>query len=393
MLRKTLYFADRNSAVNSFVVVLPALPVIATTLAPDRRRTSRARSCKRPRRVVHLDQERRSRRLFGSTGSRHHTRRARRERPRDEVVAVEPSALDRHEQVAGGERPRIDRHALEPTVRIARDQPSAGDGRDLRRGQRDRLHPLDHSRAAAAARQRRACHLHVVERQRPIADHLVLLVSLAGDERPGRPRSRVLNRLLDRLPPIDDRERRRDLAGRAARTRSAGITMPRLISSMIFSGSSLRGLSEVTITRSLSRAATAPISGRLVRSRSPPQPKTVMIRPGRQRPRGLEQILQRVVGVRVVDDDADVVAAIRRPSGSARARARATAMPASIAANGRSSAIAAADCREDVVGVGPPDQARTRRATCRAACARRRSARRARTCSGPGRTSAAASMA
>ena len=37
--------ADRNSATISLVVVLPALPVIATTVAPDRRRTSRARSC------------------------------------------------------------------------------------------------------------------------------------------------------------------------------------------------------------------------------------------------------------------------------------------------------------------------------------------------------------
>jgi hypothetical protein len=46
------------------------------------------------------------------------------------------------------------------------------------------------------------------------------------------------------------------------------------------SGGSLRGLSEVTTTTSESRAATAPISGRLVRSRSPPQPKTVMSRRG-----------------------------------------------------------------------------------------------------------------
>ena len=32
----------RNAAVTSFVVVLPALPVTATTRAPDRRRTHRA---------------------------------------------------------------------------------------------------------------------------------------------------------------------------------------------------------------------------------------------------------------------------------------------------------------------------------------------------------------
>ena len=56
--------------------------------------------------------------------------------------------------------------------------------------------------------------------------------------------------------------------------------MPRRISSTIASGGSLRGLSEVTTTTSESREATAPISGRLVRSRSPPQPKTVITRRG-----------------------------------------------------------------------------------------------------------------
>ena len=43
-------------------------------------------------------------------------------------------------------------------------------------------------------------------------------------------------------------------------------------------GSSVRGLSEVMTTTSLSFAATAPISGRFVRSRSPPHPNTVMTR-------------------------------------------------------------------------------------------------------------------
>ena len=42
---KTRWRDARNSAATSLVVVLPALPVIATTRAPDRRRTSRATSC------------------------------------------------------------------------------------------------------------------------------------------------------------------------------------------------------------------------------------------------------------------------------------------------------------------------------------------------------------
>ena len=45
---------------------------------------------------------------------------------------------------------------------------------------------------------------------------------------------------------------------------------------MIASGSSERGLSEVTTVRSARRAAISPILGRLSRSRSPPQPKTQM---------------------------------------------------------------------------------------------------------------------
>ena len=47
---------------------------------------------------------------------------------------------------------------------------------------------------------------------------------------------------------------------------------------MIASGSSERGLSEVTIATSASRAAIAPISGRLPRSRSPPAPNTAITR-------------------------------------------------------------------------------------------------------------------
>ena len=45
LVRNTRYLAPRNSAVISLVVVFPALPVIATTFVPDRRRTSRAIDC------------------------------------------------------------------------------------------------------------------------------------------------------------------------------------------------------------------------------------------------------------------------------------------------------------------------------------------------------------
>ena len=62
---------------------------------------------------------------------------------------------------------------------------------------------------------------------------------------------------------------------------SGSPVIPARISSMIACGSSLRGLSEVTIATSESSVAIRPISGRLPRSRSPPQPKTVIRRPRR----------------------------------------------------------------------------------------------------------------
>ncbi len=78
---------------------------------------------------------------------------------------------------------------------------------------------------------------------------------------------------------------------------------------MMLSGDSERGLSEVTMALSASRAATAPISGRLPRSRSPPAPNTHMSRhrSGRRRrelARGLQDVLERVGRVGIVDEEA-----------------------------------------------------------------------------------------
>ena len=78
---------------------------------------------------------------------------------------------------------------------------------------------------------------------------------------------------------------------------------PTSASLMMSSGSSLRGLSLVSTTRSLSGPAASPISGRLLRSRSPPQPKSVMMRAGGiEFARRGQQIAQSVVGVRVIHD-------------------------------------------------------------------------------------------
>ena len=74
---------------------------------------------------------------------------------------------------------------------------------------------------------------------------------------------------------------------------------------MIASGSSERGLSEVTIVTSARSAAILPISGRFPRSRSPPAPKTTITRPGPSPRAALKHRREGVRRVRVVDDDGE----------------------------------------------------------------------------------------
>ena len=96
------------------------------------------------------------------------------------------------------------------------------------------------------------------------------------------------------------------------------LSTPAMISAMIASGSSERGLSEVTITSSASREAISPISGRLPRSRSPPAPNTHSTRP--PAPPGEPTIsraarstfCERVRRVRVVDQHREVLALVDR---------------------------------------------------------------------------------
>ena len=64
---------------------------------------------------------------------------------------------------------------------------------------------------------------------------------------------------------------------------------PATICARMAAGSSSRGLSLVTTTRSASRAAMAPISGRLLASRLPPQPNTHHRRPPRARASGCKR--------------------------------------------------------------------------------------------------------
>ena len=92
--------------------------------------------------------------------------------------------------------------------------------------------------------------------------------------------------------------------GRPAPATLSGCDRPSRIWLMMASGFSLRGLSLVTTTRSAFFSATAAISGRLVGSRSPPQPNTHHSWPPRccgQRPQRLQRLVQRVGRVGVVD--------------------------------------------------------------------------------------------
>ena len=129
--------------------------------------------------------------------------------------------------------------------------------------------------------------------RRPVADDLAAFVALAGDQQhiaaAAAPRPRGGS-------PRGGR-RSRPRPGAAAR-----------IAARIVAGSSLRGLSSVTITLSAFCAAIAPISGRLPASRSPPAPNTTIRLALHIGPQRLERLRQRVGLVRVVDEDRRAVA-------------------------------------------------------------------------------------
>ena len=78
--------------------------------------------------------------------------------------------------------------------------------------------------------------------------------------------------MTDRLWTHDEAE-----ASTGGRSTARG--QPDSASRRIAAGSSVRGLSSVSHTRSAWRQAASAMSGRLARSRSPPQPKTTITRP------------------------------------------------------------------------------------------------------------------
>ena len=162
------------------------------------------------------------------------------------VVEERLAAGDDDEEVAGFDAPRVD--------------PDAGDRLPRRlRACRARAHAP--RRASTGSRERLLRSLAVVERKGPVGELLALLRALARDED-----DVAGGRELDRAP----------MAAARSSSTSTGRSAPATISATIASGSSLRGLSDVTIATSASSAASFPMSGRLPRSRSPPAPTTTM---------------------------------------------------------------------------------------------------------------------
>ena len=84
--------------------------------------------------------------------------------------------------------------------------------------------------------------------------------------------------------------------------------LPACMSAKIWDSGSPRGLSAVAKAKSANSCTALTMSGRFVRSRLPPQPKTTSSRPGVIAPKHPERVAQGVVGVGVVDEHVEGLA-------------------------------------------------------------------------------------
>ena len=205
----------------------------------------------------------------------------------DVIVAIVSSGRAGRRNVAGIQGPGVDdssRSAL----------PARGGWASAPMAERNfleisRRHGFTRLLVVPETSQHFARHLAIVEVDGPVFQHLIGLVALArqNDDVAGA-------RFLDGACGWRPRGPARRCAATSVRR------MPTSASFMIASGSSERGLSLVSTTKSLPSAAACPISGRLARSRSPPHPNNVMTRLGFEPARHRDGVAQRVVGVRVV---------------------------------------------------------------------------------------------
>ena len=178
----------------------------------------------------------------------HHAGRARRRsrRPANAWPSNRSPRIATNRSPGSSGRESIDQRSTRTAPSPDPRGPPCDGGRDLRRpvSVQSASTRYDTRDALRAARQRRPRDRHVVERQRPVANDLLISRVPCPRSRTRSPRSRVADRLLDRRR-ADRRWRTTACALSFRRTRSAGVTMPRRISSMIAAGSSLRGLSDV----------------------------------------------------------------------------------------------------------------------------------------------------
>ena len=206
-------------------------PAIASAASGSRAaRTQRRRRRERPARArSRVDDDAPGARLERRRRRTRRRRRARRGRPKNRSPALD--------------LPRVDHRPRRPARRRRRPAPddSAPAAAAIRSARE-----LDHRARRGAAAQLLAGHLAVVERDlASVLELLALLVALAGDHdrcRPARAGSSASAIAARRSGSTLDARRRSSGDPRAA------------ISSMIASGSSERGLSEVTIATSASRA-------------------------------------------------------------------------------------------------------------------------------------------
>ena len=231
-------------------------------------------------------------------GRDQHAPRARRQRVGGEPAAVHALADEAGEQVAGSIA-RVSIDGARPARASARRRRRAPAPRGRRR--------------PAAARPTTIMRRHFARspRARPASRR----TAPCGRSRtPGPARGPCRrSRRRRRAAPARSRGRSTPAGRRRARPRACGEAgMPATISSMIASGGSERGLSDVISATSASRAAISPMIGRLPRSRSPPAPTTTISRPRRQLARRQQHLLERVRLVRVVDDDAERLARLDR---------------------------------------------------------------------------------
>ena len=195
------------------------------------------------------------------------------------------------------------RDAADHGPRVAALQAAAAGGRDVSASVSGQHRP--HHSPRQLGQQLLRATVRVVERDAPVADDLALLVTLAGDDARRRRRGPRAERQADGRAPVglDDHAHAAVRPGTPAR-----------ISSMMASGIlAARVVGGHERRRSARRAPISPMSGRLPRSRSPPQPNTTSTRPAAMARAGAQRVLERVGRVRVVDDHGERLARRARP--------------------------------------------------------------------------------